>query len=57
MGRALGDEIDGSAYGVGAVEGGAGAVEDLDARDGVEGDGDVEVEVAGLGVVDAEAVE
>jgi hypothetical protein len=32
-------------------------VEDVDAGDGVERDGDVEVEVAGLGVVDAEAVE
>ena len=32
-------------------------MEDVDAGDGVEGDGDVEVEVAGLGVVDAEAVE
>jgi hypothetical protein len=31
--------------------------EDVDAGDGVEGDGDVEVEVAGLGVVDAEAVQ
>ena len=52
-----GDEVDGAAEGVGAVEGGAGAVEDVDAGDGFEGDGDVEVEVAGLGVVDAEAVE
>src|ERR1700679_2812409 len=41
----------------GAVEGAARAVEDVDAGDGVEGDGDVEVEVAGLGGVDAEAVE
>jgi hypothetical protein len=32
-------------------------VEDFDAGDGVEGDRDVEVEVACLGVVDAEAVE
>ena len=32
-------------------------MEDVDAGDGVEGDGDVEVEVAGFGVVDAEAVE
>ena len=32
-------------------------MEDFDAGEGVEGDGDVEVEVAGLGVVDAEAVE
>ncbi len=32
-------------------------MEDVDAGDGVEGDGDVEVEVAGLGVVDAKAVE
>ena len=55
--RARGDEVDGAADGVGAVEGGAGAVEDVDAGDGVERDGDVEVEVAGLGVVDAEAVE
>ncbi len=31
-------------------------MEDVDSGDGVEGDGDVEVEVAGLGVVDAEAV-
>ena len=32
-------------------------MEDVDAGDGVERDGDVEVEVAGFGVVDAEAVE
>ena len=32
-------------------------MEDVDAGDGVEGDGDVEVEVAGLGVVDAETIE
>ena len=32
-------------------------MEDVDSGDGVEWDGDVEVEVAGLGVVDAEAVE
>jgi hypothetical protein len=32
-------------------------VEDVDAGNGVERDGDVEVKVAGLGVVDAEAVE
>jgi hypothetical protein len=32
-------------------------MEDVDAGDGVEGHGDVEVEVAGLGVVDAEAVD
>ena len=56
-GGLCGDEVDGSADGVGAVEGGAGAVQDFDAGDGVERDGDVEVEVAGLGVVDAEAVE
>ena len=53
----LGEEIDGAADGVGAVEGGTGAVEDVDAGDGVEGNGDVEVQVAGLGVVDAETVE
>jgi hypothetical protein len=41
----------------GAVEGAARAVEDIDTGDGVEGDGDVEVQVAGLGVVDAETVE
>ena len=55
--RALGDEVDCAADGVGAVEGAAGAVEDFDAGDGVEGDGDVEVQVRGLGVVDAQAVE
>ena len=32
-------------------------MEDVDSRDGVERDGDVEVEMAGFGVVDAEAVE
>jgi hypothetical protein len=32
-------------------------VEDFDAGDGVERDGDVEVEVAGLGVVDAETID
>jgi hypothetical protein len=32
-------------------------VEDVDAGHGVEGNGDVEIEVAGLRVVDAEAVE
>jgi hypothetical protein len=53
----LGKEIDRAADGVGAVEGAARAVEDIDAGDGVEGDGDVEVQVAGLGVVDAETVE
>ena len=52
-----GDEVDGAAEGVGAVEGGAGAVEDVDAGDGFERDGDVEVEVTRLGVVDAETVE
>ena len=56
-GGRLGEEVDGAADGVGAVEGDAGAVEDVDAGDGVEWDGDVEVEVAGLGIVDAEAVE
>ncbi len=34
-----------------------GAVEDVNAGDGVKRDGDVEVEMAGLGVIDAEAVE
>ena len=53
----LGEEVDCAADGVGAVEGGAGAVEDVDAGDGVEGDGDIQIQVAGLGVVDAEAVE
>lgn len=56
-GGGLGEEIDSAADGVGAVEGAAGSVEDVDAGDGVEGDGDIEVEVAGLGVVDAETVE
>ena len=32
-------------------------MEQVDAGDGVERDGDVEVEVAGLGIVDAEAVD
>ena len=32
-------------------------MEDVDAGDGVEGDGDIQIQVAGLGVVDAEAVE
>ena len=32
-------------------------MQDVDAGDGVERDGDVEVEVAGLGIVDAEAVD
>ena len=32
-------------------------MEDVDSGDGVEGDGDIEIQVAGLGVVDAEAVE
>jgi hypothetical protein len=32
-------------------------VEDVDAGDGVEGDGDVQIQMAGLGVVDAESVE
>ena len=56
-GGGLGEEIDGAADGVGAVEGAARAVEDVDVGDGAEWDGDVEVEMAGLGVVDAEAVE
>ncbi len=53
----LGEEVDGAADGVGAVESRSRAVEDVDAGDGVEGNRDVEVEVAGFGVVDAEAVE
>ena len=53
----LGEEIDGAAYGVGAVEGGTGAVEDVDSGDRVEGDGDVEIKVTRLGVVDTKAVE
>ena len=32
-------------------------MEDVDAGYGVEGDRDVEVQVAGLGIIDAEAVE
>jgi hypothetical protein len=51
------EEVYGASDGVGAVEGGTGTVEDFDAGEGVEGDGDVQVEVASLGVVDAEAVE
>ena len=32
-------------------------MQDIDARDGVERHGDIKVQVAGLGVVDAQAVE
>jgi hypothetical protein len=53
----LGEEIDGAADGVGAVKRRSRSVEDVDAGYGVEGDRDVKVEVAGFGVVDAEAVE
>src|ERR1039458_9795721 len=56
-GGLAGEEVDCAADGVGAVEGGAGAVEEVDAGDCVEGDGDVEVQVAGFGIVDAEAVD
>ena len=55
-GRA-GEEVDGAADGVRPVEGGAGAVQHVDAGDGVERDGDVEIQVAGFGIVDAEAVD
>jgi hypothetical protein len=53
----LGEEVDRAAYGVGAVKRAAGAVKDVDSGDGVEGDGDVEIQVARLGIVDAKAVE
>jgi len=56
-GGAGGDEVDGAPDGVGAVEGGAGAVQDVGAGDGFERHRDVEVQVATLGVVDAEAVD
>ena len=52
-GRRAGEEVDGSSNRVRPVEGGAGAVEDVYAGDGVERDGNVEVEMAGLGIVDA----
>jgi len=42
-GRRLGEEVDGSADGVGAVKRRSRPVEDVDSGDGVEGDGDVEV--------------
>src|ERR1035441_1701705 len=56
-GGLAGEEVDCATDGVGAVEGGTGAVEEVDAGDGVERDGNVKVQVAGFGIVDAEAVD
>ncbi len=50
------DEVDSASDGVRAVKGRAGAVKDFDAGDRVERDRDIEVEMTGLGVVDAEAI-
>jgi hypothetical protein len=50
------DEVDDAGGGIGAVEGGTGPLEDLDAGEGIDGDGYIHVEVGGLGAVDAESV-
>ena len=55
--RRLGDDVDDAAGRVGAVHGGARAAHHLDARDGIERDGNIHIVMAGLGVVEALAVE
>ena len=57
MVRGGGEEIDNATEGVDSVERGAGAFENLDGVHGLKGDGEIEVVVRGLAVVDAEAVE
>ena len=52
-----GEEVDDARERVDAVQRGAGAFKHLDGVHGFEGDGEIEVVVRGLAVVDAEAVE
>ncbi len=56
-GGGRGDDVDDAADGVRTVEGGAGAAHDFDAVDVFQGRGDIHVGVAGLGIVEAHAVE
>ena len=52
-----GDEVDDSAECIGPVQSGAGAFENLDGVHGLERDGEIEIVVRGLSIVDAEAVD
>ena len=52
-----GDEVDDSAECIGPVQSGPGAFENLDGVHGLERDGEIEIVVRGLSIVDAEAVD
>jgi len=52
-----GDDVDDAAGGIGAVHGGAGTAQHFDSGDGIERHGNIHVVMAGLDVVETEAVE